>query len=223
MLEIFSHEFLKKKQRAERETHDPNLAIRVHRALSWLARAEACDDLDGEFIFLWIAFNAAYAQETGSTRPASTKETYRNFAEKINNFDHDKLIYNLIWDEYASSIRLLLANKYVFQPYWDYENNLISDEAWTSKFQTSVKLANKALSKSDTVTIVGLVLDRLYTLRNQLIHGGATWNGAVNRLQLSDGRNFLSKLVPIIILLMLENSGALWGPACYPVTNDKQS
>jgi hypothetical protein len=37
----------------------------VHRALSWLDRAEQCqdDDNDAKVIFLWIAFNAAYANE----------------------------------------------------------------------------------------------------------------------------------------------------------------
>ena len=50
---------LKTRQRAERHAHSPNLAIRVHRSLSWLNRAEQADDLDGRYVFLWIAFNAA--------------------------------------------------------------------------------------------------------------------------------------------------------------------
>ena len=57
---------LKDRQRAERAGYPENLALRVHRALSWLNRAEqlaAEQDLDGQFIYLWIAFNAAYATE----------------------------------------------------------------------------------------------------------------------------------------------------------------
>ena len=47
-----------------REGYPPNLNLRVHHALSWLKRSElAEDDDDGRFIFLWIAFNAAYACE----------------------------------------------------------------------------------------------------------------------------------------------------------------
>jgi hypothetical protein len=54
------YQTLKTRQRAERGGHDPNLILRVHRALSWLNRAEqTADDLDGGFIFLWISFNAA--------------------------------------------------------------------------------------------------------------------------------------------------------------------
>jgi hypothetical protein len=44
---------LKSKQRNEREAYPKNMGLRMHRALSWLDRAEQCeDDLDAEFIFL---------------------------------------------------------------------------------------------------------------------------------------------------------------------------
>lgn len=55
-----SYERLKQRHRAERDGHHENLTLRVHRSLSWLNRAEQAEDLDGQFIFLWIAFNAAY-------------------------------------------------------------------------------------------------------------------------------------------------------------------
>jgi hypothetical protein len=55
---------LKERRRAERDVYCLNLSLRVHRTLSWLTRAEQLsDDPDGRFIFLWIAFNAAYAME----------------------------------------------------------------------------------------------------------------------------------------------------------------
>ena len=42
--------------------------------LSWLHRAEQCEDEDGRFIFLWIAFNAAYAQDLAEPiRPGTRK------------------------------------------------------------------------------------------------------------------------------------------------------
>ena len=60
---MLSHNSLKDRQRAERDTHPEGLALRVHRALSWLNRAERCTDDDGRFIFLWISFNSAYSQQ----------------------------------------------------------------------------------------------------------------------------------------------------------------
>jgi hypothetical protein len=58
-----THAELKTKRRAVREGFPQTMSLRVHRAISWIGRAEACGaDADARFIFLWIAFNAAYAQ-----------------------------------------------------------------------------------------------------------------------------------------------------------------
>ncbi len=67
---MLTHTHLKARQRAERDQHAEGIALRTHRALSWLNRAELCDDKDGRFIFLWIAFNAAYANDLGEMRVA---------------------------------------------------------------------------------------------------------------------------------------------------------
>ena len=57
---------LKNQLRAVGETMPEPTRIRIHRAISWLARAEVEDgDPDARFLFLWIAFNAAYAHEFG--------------------------------------------------------------------------------------------------------------------------------------------------------------
>ncbi len=46
------------------DAHAEASRIRPHRAISWLARAEAeASNYDARFVFLWIAFNAAYARE----------------------------------------------------------------------------------------------------------------------------------------------------------------
>ncbi len=55
---------LKEKQRRLRDGFSTPLTLRVHRALSWLRRAQAeANDLDVRFILLWIGFNAAYLSE----------------------------------------------------------------------------------------------------------------------------------------------------------------
>ena len=60
-------------------------------------------------------------------------------------------------------------------------------------------------------------MNRLYTLRIQMIHGGATWNSGANREQLRDGVNILAKLVPMFIEIMMDNSNEFWGEPSYPV------
>lgn len=51
------------------------------------------------------------------------------------------------------------------------------------------------------------------------MHGGATWNGAVNREQMHGCARLMGKLVPLVIELMMEHPDTLWGDACYPVVD----
>ena len=45
----------------------------------------------------------------------------------------------------------------------------------------------------DTQKVMGVMFDRLYTLRNQLLHGGANWNSSVNHSQISQGVEIMEK------------------------------
>jgi hypothetical protein len=54
-------------------------------------------------------------------------------------------------------------------------------------------------------------------LRNQLVHGGATWNSSINRDQVRDGAAVIGWLLPIFIDIMMDNPQQEWGPVAYPV------
>ena len=77
----------------------------------------------------------------------------------------------------------------------------------------------KYFQKSNVAEILTELLKRLYVLRNQLFHGGATYNGRVNRKQLKDACGILEKLVPIIIEIMIDNKGENWGKVSFPLIN----
>jgi hypothetical protein len=211
---------LKDRHRAERGAWHPNLSLRVHRALSWLDRAEQLGeqgDADGQFILLWIAFNAAYATEIDERYRLSEQETFRKFLQKLVELDTTGRIAELVWTEFPKSIRVLLDNKFVFQDFWNFQNGTLAEEEWKRRFAGAKKAAKSALAARDTVTVLAVVLSRIYTLRNQLVHGGATWNGSVNREQMRDCVNLMGKLVPLVVEIMMDNPGTLWGDACYPV------
>ena len=67
------------------------------------------------------------------------------------------------------------------------------------------------------MTILSMLFDRLYVLRNQMMHGGATWNSAVNRDQLHDGAAILGSFLPVMIDLMMDAPDQDWGAPMYPV------
>jgi len=208
---------LKNKQRDIRSTFNENLGLRVHRALSWLNRSEQCeDDLDAQFIFLWIAFNAAYSQEIDAVRLTET-QSFQMFLKKLCELDQQEKIHHLLWNEFSSSIRLLIDNQFVFQPFWDHHNGKIEEQEFIDRFNNAKNKANKALGQGNSPALLTVILSRLYTLRNQIMHGGATWQSSANRDQLRDAVSFLSKLVPILINTMMDNANTLWGDASYPL------
>lgn len=209
---------LKTRHRAEREHHHPNLALRLHRALSWLNRAEQlADDADTEFILLWIAFNAAYATEIDERYRLSEQSHFREFVGKLISLDKQKRFQTLVWTEFSGSIRVLLDNPYVFHDFWSHHRGEIEAAEWQRRFEAAKKAAHQAMSRMDTETVLVISLSRIYVLRNQLMHGGATWNSSVNRDQVRDCGRLLAKLVPLILEVMLDNPDALWGDACFPV------
>lgn len=213
------HSALKQRHRLVRDGHPTSLTLRIHRALSWLNRAEQSDDMDGKFIFLWISFNAAYAQELDDSDRTSDKATFTAFLQKLCDLDTSKRIDDLIWKEFSSSIRTLLDNPYVFHLFWEFQRGRIGEDEWKDRFASVKKSAQSALASGNTPVLLSVMFNRLYTLRNQLIHGGATWDGKVNRDQMRDCTRLLGKLVPVIIALMMDNPSALWGDAVYPVIN----
>ena len=208
---------LKARHRGIREQLPDSLDLRVHRALSWLNRSEQCEDDDGRFVFLWIAFNGVYAQEMKAETPMPEQRVLRDFLEKLVQLDHDGQLSAVVWTEFPNAIRLLLNNQYVFQPYWDSQNGVRPRGEWHGLFERAKVTASRALGSNDTARVLGEVFSRLYTLRNQIMHGGSTWNSSINREQVGDGANILGQLVPVIIAILMAHPEADWGDPCYPV------
>lgn len=215
---MFTFEALKTKQREVRGDFPDNLGLRIHRAISWIGRAEIADeDYDAAFIFYWIAFNATYAEDTKESIPTGERTAFDDYFKKVIALDTEGVIYDAIWKKFSGPIRLLLDNKYVFQPFWRHQNQVAGYENWEERFTNSKKRISSALTKKNTQIILGTLFDRLYVLRNQIIHGGSTWNSSVNRSQVEDGTKIISFLIPIFIDLMMDNPTDQWGAPHYPI------
>ena len=211
------YQLLKERHRQERGTYPQALSLRIHRALSWLNKAEMCDDHDSKYIFLWIAFNAAYAQDFEYKADFGERGLYQEFLAKIVSLDGGNKLSELVWSQYSSSIRLILDNEFILQSFWKFHSGLITEEQWKKERSQAKSIANKALSGGDTATVLSVVFSRLYTLRNQLIHGGATYNSSANRDQIRDCTALLENVVPTIIEIMMDGADELWGDAVYPL------
>ncbi len=209
---------LKADHRRLRDGFPEALRLRTHRALSWLERAEMEPaDADARFLFLWVAFNAAYAREIPERERFSERRVRMNFLRELIAADEEGLLYGAVWRHFPRSIRVFLDNKYVFQPFWDFQTGRITEDEWESKFRFSKAAATRALGRMHTAKVLAILFERLYVLRNQLVHGGATWNSATNRSQVADGARIMDVLAPIVIHLLMREPGRAWGEPCYPV------
>lgn len=225
-------ERLKDKQRALRDGFALQLTLRVHRALSWLLRAHREEeDLDTRFIHLWIGFNAAYAgdleraldnDEWAGSRSgvANERQRFDGFFRDLVRLDGDGRLYKALWARFPQEIRILLDNRYVFAPFWKHHAGLPGGAGWDITFEAAKRAANAALAAGDTPVVLSILFDRLYVLRNQLLHGGATWNSAANRSQVRDGAAILSHLLPLFLDLMMDNPDEDWAMPMYPVIED---
>ena len=215
-----SFETLKSRQRSIREQFPQDFGLRIHRSISWLGRAEReTEDLDAAFLFYWIAFNAAYAAEQDSL-DLNERDVFRDYFQKLSDFDEGHQIYNAVWTKFPGPIRVFLSNQYVFSPFWKFHNGVAGYENWEERFEAARARFSHAISQTDTVTILSMLFDRLYVLRNQMVHGGATWDSSVNREQLRDAVAILADLVPVFIDLMMDNAGEDWGTPFYPVVEE---
>ncbi len=190
--------------------------MRCHRAISWLRRAEQeQEDLDARFIFLWISFNAAYAWEFGHEQ--SERDLLRRFFERILLLDADKRLHALLFKNFTGCVRTLIDNPYLFDPFWRALRDHDSSGRWEEQFQGAKRTATAAVMSGETATVAGIVVDRLYVLRNQLVHGGATHGSRFNRQQVKDSVALLGQLIPLVLDLMLASDGNDFGNIAYPV------
>lgn len=209
---------LKDKHRRVRDGQPEALRVRIHRSISWLGRAEtATDDPDARFLFLWIAFNAAYAQEFGFE--LDERDQARQFIQKVLARDRAERLADTLHRQFTGPIRTLVDNKFVFEPFWRALREHDASEQWKAQFEAAKKLSMRAILEKQTDVLLSIVLDRLYVLRNQIVHGGATWNSSANRAQINDGNAILTAILPVIIDVLIEDATDDFAGIAYPLVN----
>ena len=207
-------ETLRQKHEAQWDPEEPYgpLALRTYRAISWIraARGQGADNPDVTFILYWIAFNAAYAKDLSKKL---AEDEFVDYFERLLLLDHCT-IRLAIQRHFPEVICRFLENEYAFKVYWKHQNGEVEDAVWEHEFAEEWKRLEKALqrhTRKNTTTVLTTLFGRLYTLRNQLVHGGATWKGSLNRKSVGDGARIMEILVPIFVEIMVDNPKEDWG------------
>ncbi len=215
---------------------------RMRRANSWLRRAKAAETnrqqtvseekkaaLDCEqFIFLWISFNAAYGRELLDERNDDSPNESQKFSEflaKILERDTAQAIKTILKETFSDAVRVLLNNPYVFAAFWRSVRGFSSDSDWENQFRKRNDHAFTALLDHNMHAVLREVFGRLYVLRNQLFHGGATFATGWGRSQVRDGSRIMASLVPAILNIMQTDmrknpNSDTWGAVAFPRVNE---
>ncbi|MBO8415001.1 MAG: hypothetical protein IAB19_01305 [Proteobacteria bacterium] len=211
----------------ERDKFNEGFRIKVHRSLSWLKKAQRLQELESDeadiaFVLLWISFNALYGSEIsinelGAEENFGDRGGFKHFLNQLCEVDSENRIYNVIWGEYSQSIRLIVDNPYTYQTFWYMHSGQMSSDAMLELYENNKHQLQNALAHQNTPMVLGLLFDRLYTVRNQLVHGGATYGSRVNRSQINDGSRILLLLLPAMLQVCMEHYKEDWGEPVYPV------
>ena len=195
--------------------HEATL-IRIHRALSWMHRAESIADgdaLDDKLIFQWIAFNALYGQWDQEERePMRDRGSWKAFLQRVIDLDADRSIATVLLDHR----KLVLSI---------YEDEFLSSHFWEDPHEDGkMRIAMQSYSEAprwyqrkDFAVILKRLVDRVYLMRCQLVHGAATREGRLNRRPLRRCTSMMDRLMPAIVLVLIDHGWAAdWGALCYP-------
>lgn len=223
-----------------------NLMLRLRRITSWLTRAEQelfdrePPDPDAAFVFYWIAFNAAYAEdrsdEYGKRGPYEIT-AFKDYLGRLLYYDHRNEIYNALCSEVSKEVVLsFIDNQYLYGDFWDHYYGIRGHGNWKSKFDAENREVSLALDRTirkgkalpltalkDRKVVLDTLFERMYVFRNQMIHGAATYKSKITGRQVNDGARIMALLMPMFIDLMMNNSGANWRVPHYPpIFEDKR-
>lgn len=197
------------------------LTVRLTRAETWWQRGEelrATGDLDLAFVLYWTAFNAAYAQDVPMDFP-DKKEPDRTvvgqFLRSLVALDSRDAIHNAISGPLWRYISPVLENAYLFSPFWHFRNGVSQYADWEPYLRRVNRGARQALGKRKTERTLTILFQRLYTLRNQLMHGGARWQSRRNRDSVENATPIMRHLVPVFLDLIRSHPDQDWGQPYY--------
>ena len=216
------------KERLSKAGEAEGLRIRLHRCCSWLQRVEqlppAASDPpsgsdgfdDAALVCRWIALNALYARWDEQGRaPFADVASLDSFTSHITRIDHDGRIVAVLRD-HKRLVLALLEDEFLSRNFWKERGDGLPRRRSRAGID-----ARKWYQQGRWASILDVTLGRIYVLRCQLVHGGATCGGRLNRTALRRCTQMLGHLQPAIVLTMIDHGEAEdWGPLCYPPTGD---
>ncbi len=188
------------------------VCIRFHRACSWLQRTEELgqDEVDQRLILQWIAFNSLYGRWDPSRRePQQDKPTIREFLARILDLDEEGRVQAVL-AERRQAVLAVFGDEFLSAHFWE-------DPGRSGGSGGDRRKAAGWYAEGRFGMILEKLIERIYLLRCQLIHGAATCGGRLNRKALRLCSRLLGDLLSAFLLTIIDHGTEEdWGPLCYP-------
>ena len=167
------------KERLSAEQSGHPTVVRFHRACSWIQRAKQgqnASDLDQVLLSQWIAFNALYGQWHAEKRePRPDRASWRQFSNRMLRLDNENHIIDSLVDNKPLVITIC-EDEYLCDHFWEHPSDRQAIRSRQAKFK-----ARSWFVEGSWTLILDDLLERIYLLRCQLVHGAATYNSSLNR------------------------------------------
>jgi hypothetical protein len=191
-------------------------AVRFHRACSWLEEAEHLDaeeQADHILIFQWTAFNALYGQwDVQRHESLSDRLSWQVFLTRMLDLDATEHLVTLLQQD-RRLVLTILGNAYLNGYFWHdpcCQNAGKAGRSWRHK-------AEGWYAQKDWKLVLEKLVDRIYLLRCQLVHGAATLRSKMNRTAVKHCTTMMRKLLPTLLLVWIDHGADEdWGIMCYP-------
>jgi hypothetical protein len=111
----------------------------------------------------------------------------------------------------------MFEDEYLCDHFWEDPSNRQATKSRQAKFK-----ARSWCVEGRWTVILEDLLERIYLLRCQLVHGAATHNSVLNRTAIRRCSQMMEHLLRSFLLVWIKNgSDEDWGEMCYPPMNSK--
>ena len=208
------------KERLGQQQPDHPTAVRFHRACSWLDQSQQTDaDQLGDLVLIqqWTALNALYGRWNEEQRePVSDRQAWRDFFERILTLDASHHIVDVLKAD-RGLVLAIIENAYLNGHFWDEPNEQSRVHYSKSKYR-----AQSLFVERRWLLLMEQLLERIYLLRCQVVHGAATFGSKLNRKALGHCTLMMGHLLPAVLRVWIDHGADVdWGPMCYPPQEQK--
>lgn len=203
------------KQRLAQVIPEHPTNIRFHRACSWLQRVEQLEGEEGGDLRLlgqWIAFNALYGQWSDPDQePKRDFMCWQSFLDRILQLDSAGRITEVLGD-HKPLVMSILEDEYLSRFFWQEPGEIRARKSKKVKFE-----ARTWYIEERWTLVMDRLMERIYLLRCQLVHGAATYNSNLNRTAIRRCSTMLGHLLHAVLGVWIDHGADEdWGSMCYP-------